>query len=285
MQALLRLVAWRVRHPAGRAMLRASPAPAVPVMNPCLARRRRILLGAAAFAAAAMAPPARAVDWAFWRGTHKGSGRVLKEQRPLEPVHALHLGGSTKVALRQADRDFIEIETDDNLLGLIEAPVSFGILRVRSEGAMRPTRLEITLHLQRLESIEAGGSAAVLGDRWTGRRLKLALGGSAVVKIPQLDLQELDLSAGGSAVLNLAGRCARLDASLGGSSVLSAKHLRAAEANLRASGSAQAVAWVSERLDAKASGSAGVRYYGTPRVDAQRSGSAVVTALGSEPGA
>jgi hypothetical protein len=98
-------------------------------------------------------------------------------------------------------------------------------------------------------------------------------------------LQELDLSAGGSSVLNLAGRCARLDAAMGGSSVLSAKHLRCVEANLRAGGSSQAVAWVTERLDAKASGSAGVRYYGTPKVDAQRTGSAVVTALGSEPGA
>jgi hypothetical protein len=242
--------------------------------------RRRLLLGVSALAAA----PAHAVDWAFWRGTHKGSGRVLKEQRPLEAVHSLHLGGSTRLALRQAERDFIEIETDDNLLGLIEAPVKFGILRISTEGSIRPTRLEITLHLRELSAIEAGGSAAVLAERWTGRRLKLSLGGSAVAKIAQLDVQELTLSAGGSSVLNLAGRCARLDAAIGGSSVLSAKHLRCAEANLRTAGSAQAVAWVTERLDAMASGSAGVRYYGTPKVDAQRSGSAVVTGLGAEPG-
>jgi hypothetical protein len=252
-------------------------------MNTLFSRRRRLLLGTAG--AAAVAGPAQAVEWAFWRGTHKGSGRVLKEQRPLQGVHSLHLGGSTRLALRQADNDFIEIETDDNLLGLIEAPVRFGILRIDTEGSIRPTRLEITLHLRELAAIEAGGSSAVLGERWTGRRLKLSLGGSAVVKIAQLDVQELSLSSGGSAVLNLAGRCARLDASLAGSSVLSAKHLRAAEANLRVAGSAQAVAWVTDRLDAKAAGSAGVRYYGTPKVDAQRSGSAVVTGLGGEPGA
>jgi hypothetical protein len=246
-------------------------------------RRRRVLLGAAA-AAASASGPAQALDWTFWRGTHKGSGKVMKEERPLERVHSLHLGGSTRLALRQAERDFIEIETDDNLLGLIEAPVKFGILRIDTEGSVRPTRLEITLHLRELAAIEAGGSAAVLAERWSGRRLKLRLGGNAVVKIAQLDMQELDLSAGGSAVFNLAGRCARLDAAMAGSSVLSAKHLRAAEANLRVAGSAQAVAWVTERLDAKAAGSAGVRYYGTPKVDAQRSGSAVVTGLGSEPG-
>jgi hypothetical protein len=254
-------------------------------MSTLSSRRRTILLGTAGLAAVGATGTARAVDWAFWRGTHKGSGRVLKEQRPLMPAHSLHLGGSTRLALRQAERDFIEIETDDNLLGLIEAPVKFGILRINTEGSMRPTRLEITLHLRELSAIEAGGSSAVLGEGWRGRRLKIHVGGSAVVKIAQLDLQELDLSAGGSSVLNLAGQCARLDAAMGGSSVLSAKHLRAAEANIRASGSAQAVAWVTERLDAKASGSAGVRYYGTPKVDAQRSGTAVVTALGSEPGA
>lgn len=253
-------------------------------MSTLFSRRRRLLLGTAAVGASGVAGPAHAVEWAFWRGTHKGSGKVLKEQRPLGPVRALHLGGSTRLALRQADRDFIEIETDDNLLGLIEAPVKFGILRVDTKGSMRPTRLEITLHLRQLDTIDAGGSAAVLVDKWNGPRLKLALGGNAVVKIAQVDVQVLDLAAGGSAVFNLAGRCARLDVAMGGSSVLSAKHLRAAEANLRVAGSGQAVVWVTERLDAKASGSAGVRYYGTPKVDAQRSGSAVVTGLGSEPG-
>jgi hypothetical protein len=285
MRPAVRLVACIVRGSAACAMLQISARWAVPVMSTLSSRRRRMFLGAAAVAAAGATGPARATDWAFWRGTHKGSGKVLKEQRPLEPVQSLHLGGSTRLALRQADRDFIEIETDDNLLGLIEAPVKSGILRIDTEGSMRPTRLEITLHLRELTSIEAGGSAAVLGERWTGRRLKLSLGGSAVVKMAQLDVQELNLSAGGSSVFNLGGRCARLDAALGGSSVLSAKHLRCVEANLRAGGSSQAVAWVTERLDAKASGSAGVRYYGAPKVDAQRSGSAVVTGLGSEPGA
>ena len=282
MPRVAHLVAARVHGPAAWAMLGAPASSASAAMSPFVPRRRRILLGVSAVAAVGAA---QAADWSFWRGMHKGSGRVLKEQRPLEPVHALHLSGSTRLALRQADRDFIEIETDDNLLGLIEAPVKDGVLRIRSEGSIRPTALAITLHLQRLESVEAGGSAAVLGEAWSGRRLKVHLGGSAVVKLARLDLQQLDLAAGGSAVLNLAGRCARLDATLGGSSVLSAKHLRTAEANLRAAGSAQAVAWVTERLDAKASGSAGVRYYGSPKVDAQRSGSAEVTALGGEPGA
>jgi nicotinamidase-related amidase len=246
-------------------------------------RRRRILQSAAALAAASLSGHARAIDWAFWRGSQKGSGKVMREQRPLEPIHALRLGGSTKLELRQSDRDFVEIETDDNLLALIEVPVRDGVLRIEPEGSIRPTRLSITVHARQVETIDVGGSAAVLCDRWTGRRLKIGQGGSSVVRIAQLDVEELMLDAGGSTVAHLAGRAARIEVLLGGSSVLSAKHLQAVEGRVRTSGSAQAVAWVTERLDAQASGLSGLRYYGSPKADANRSGSAVITPLGAEP--
>jgi nicotinamidase-related amidase len=247
--------------------------------------RRRFLQTAVALAAAAASSTALAVDWAFWRGSQKGSGKVLREQRPLEPIQSIRLGGSSKIELRQADRDFVEIETDDNLLALIEAPVRNGVLRIESEGAIRPTRLTIVVHAREVESIHIGGSAAVLCDRWTGRRMTIDQAGSSVVRVAHLEVQELRLDSGGSSVAHLAGRVAKLEASLGGSSVLSAKRLQAAEGKVSTSGSAQVVAWITDRLDAQASGASGLRYYGSPKADAQRSGSAVIAPLGPEPGA
>lgn len=249
-------------------------------MTPFTSPRRRLLvLGAGLFAAGA----AHAMDWPWRRSPQKGSGRVLREQRPLEPVTALRLGGSVKIELRPGERDMVEVETDDNLLALIDTSVSDGVLRIAPEGSMRPTRLAITLHARQLESITVGGSAAVLCERWAGRRLNLTLGGSGVVRIAQLDLAELTVEGGGSGVLNLAGRVGRMDVTLGGSSVLSAKHLQATEGRVRLGGSAQAVAWVTGQLDARVSGSSGLRYYGSPKLDAGRSGSGVIAPLGAEP--
>nr|WP_281375157.1 head GIN domain-containing protein [Aquabacterium terrae] len=196
----------------------------------------------------------------------------------------MRLSGSVKVELRQADRDAVEVETDDNLQPLIQLVQRDGALDIAERGPIKPTQLSIVVFVRRLESIAVGGAAGLVAPGpWLGERLRLDVGGAGVVKFSALAVEHVGVDAGGSSVLNLGGRAGVLKGALGGAATLSARRLQAREADLRVGGSAQAVLWVRESLQGSVGGAGGLRYYGKPRTDVSRGGAGKVAALGAEP--
>ena len=69
----------------------------------------------------------------------KGSGKIATERRDLKGFKGVEVGGVFQVEIT-AGKDFeVEVETDDNLLALIETEVDDGVLEIGSKGRISPT--------------------------------------------------------------------------------------------------------------------------------------------------
>src|SRR5437762_1130357 len=85
-------------------------------------------------------------NFSFFNGI-KGSGNTITEKRGLSGFKAVDVGGIFKVEIT-AQKDFaVEIETDDNLLPLIETEVEDGVLKIESDKRLSshsPIRVRIS---------------------------------------------------------------------------------------------------------------------------------------------
>lgn len=253
-------------------------------MHAPIQRRHVMRLGLPLFGLAGLCWPGAGQALGF--GSLKGSGTVQRELRGVKPFSALRLGGSMAAELRHGALPQVEVETDENLLPLIELRMEDTTLVVSEKESMRPTRRRIVVHTPGLDSLHLGGSAALRCDAWSAARLTLTCGGSASVKLQGLKLQTLFAELGGSSQVSAEGEVDELTAVLGGSAGLRAGRLQARRAALQAGGSSQSTLWVQQKLQAALSGSSGLRYHGQPTVlETSKSGSAFVKALGEGPAA
>jgi hypothetical protein len=247
-------------------------------MTASIIHRRVLLLGAALAPAAAGAG-----SWSFG-GTTRGSGKITREVRVVEPFDTLRVSGASKLELRQGEREGIEVETDDNIQPLIETMHRGSTLEIGQRGNIKPTSLSIVITARRIDVLEVSGAAGLVAPgRWRAEKMRLEVGGAGVLKFADLAVEHLGVEGGGSGVLNLGGSAGVLRGALGGASTLSAKRLSAREADLRVGGSAQAVLWVRESLQGSVGGAGALRYYGKPRADVSRGGAGKVAALGLTP--
>ena len=84
-------------------------------------------------------------------GGVKGSGNVTTESREISGFNAVDVGGVFQVDIT-AKKDFaVEIEADDNIIGLITTEVDGNVLKIGTERKISPTSL-IRVHVLRLTS-------------------------------------------------------------------------------------------------------------------------------------
>ncbi|MBX3619634.1 MAG: DUF2807 domain-containing protein [Rhizobacter sp.] len=250
------------------------PLAAPPIATHPLARRAAALVFLLALAAAMVQPA-----WA----AAPGSGRVVRQARPLGDFSAVSVASAARVELRQGDRASVEVEADDALLPLIGTRVVDGSLVVEDLQPFRSSQARVLIVVRRLTSLAVGGSTAVRVEGLNTPSLALSLGGSSVTTVSALRAARLHVSAGGSSALSVEGAADDVSLSLGGSSTVDARAFPAAAVSVAAGGSAQAQVWARGALSLTLAGASSVRYYGTPTLSLTRAGSATVTALGEAP--
>lgn len=105
-------------------------------------------------------------SWKRWIHTKVvwGSGKVVRESRPISGVHAIESVGSWEVHVTQGSPESVEVETDQNLLPLVETTVTDGrlVISARPNVAMRPTReVRCYVTVSDLTAAEVSGSGAL----------------------------------------------------------------------------------------------------------------------------
>jgi hypothetical protein len=188
-------------------------------------------------------------------GTVQGSGRAVVESREVASFREVSVGGGARLVLTQTGRESLTVETDDNLLPLVETEVrngrlSLGFRSGTSVSTARGLRFELTA--RELSAIEASGGTRVEA---TG------------IDTPAL---RVDVSGGGQ--LRAEGRAARQEVSASGGGQYDGARLASAAARVDASGGGWAVVDVADELDASASGGGRIEYTGHPRVRQETSG-------------
>ena len=193
--------------------------------------------------------------------TVKGSGDVITEERQLPEFKIIKLKGIGRVVLTQGQTHSIGIQTDDNIMPLIETEVHADEL-VISQGNynLRPTTLEFNIMVAHLKGIAISGSGEVMGkNRFVSDDFFAKISGSGDMAL-ELEVMELETKISGSG-------------SMSGSGKINAFDMQTQNVSLKVSGSGDCKVNAAETLDTRISGSGDVFYKGHPRITSKISGS------------
>lgn len=243
--------------------------------------RRHLLI----LAACSVAPFARADI--FGGPAVRGSGMLKTQARDVGTFTGVTLALSAVVEVRQGDKDVVVIETDDNLLPLIETVVENGTLRIRLKnrtGSIAAKAIRIGVTARVIEALAVAGAGEIRVDTLQTKSLAATISGSGDIRIGQLDAASFKANINGSGDLTVAGKSDTLQGAIAGSGTLQSGKLEARTAALKIAGSGYAKVWARETLAVSVAGSGDVDYYGSPALTRSVAGSGTIKRLGPAPG-
>lgn len=178
-------------------------------------------------------------------GGVQGSGTVESEQRDVGPFTRIDLTGSPDVDVRVGEPLEVIVETDDNLLPLIETRVEGDTLHVGSTKSYSTRKgVVIRVRVPSLESVSVQGSGDITATGVAGESFEAEVTGSG------------DIVARGTV------RSVR--ATISGSGDIDLSDLRAEDAAVTVRGSGDIEVYATGELDASVVGSGDIRYRGDP---------------------
>lgn len=234
-------------------------------------------------ALAVIAPATYAGSWGI--GHTQGSGTFKTESRAIGHFTGVSMGLPGSVELRIGGTEGITIETDDNLMPLIETVVENGVLEIRTTKrniGIAPRRLKIVVNAKSVDRLALGGSGTIDAGVLRGAKVSVDLGGSGEIHLKGVESNALSVDLGGSGNLKVAGGNAnKVSLSIAGSGDIDLGKLKAARASANIAGSGNATVSVRDTLDVNIVGSGDVNYYGDPRVSKSVMGSGSANRVGA----
>lgn len=243
----------------------------------------RVLLLAALFGLSAV--PASSLAWGLGNSV-SGSGVIKKEARSVGPFTGISLSVPGRADVVQGGSEGVTIETDDNILPLIETVIEEGKLKIRFKDrnmSVSTKTLKMTINVKTIESISVAGSTDVHAVKLQAGKFKASIAGAGDVFITTLDTDELTLSIAGSGNFAAGGKANSVVGKIAGSGDIRIENLVANTVKLSIAGSGDAKVWAKESLTVSVAGSGSVAYYGDAKVKKSVAGIGSVKRLGSAP--
>lgn len=198
----------------------------------------------------------------------KGSGNVITETRTLSGFHAIDIGGAFEIELIKSSEEKIIIETDDNIMPLIETRVSGGELSVDNKKEINnPTKLKLTIYYINIDELDISGAAELYSsDVLKTESLEMECSGASELTL-KIETGKLDADFSGASKVELEGQANMVKLEISGAAVINAYGLETKELDLDASGAAVVKVLVMDKLHIEASGASSVKYKGDPSID------------------
>ena len=232
---------------------------------------RHIALAAAVVTCALPATQALAspLDWVAGERV-QGNGAIKKQTRTAANFTGVSLSLPGDVELRMGNTEGVTIETDDNLLPLIETVVEKGVLKLRPTKRntnMQTKHMKIVVTAKSIDNLSVGGSGSITADAVRGNKLNFAVGGSGSIEVKGMDGGDAAVSLGGSGDFKSGpGAVATLSVNIGGSGDVDVGQVKSRDASVSVAGSGEATVWATDRLGVSIAGSGDVNYYGEPKI-------------------
>ncbi len=177
----------------------------------------------------------------------KGSGPVVREERPAAGVRAVEYSAFGKLEIVQGEEEGLTVMGQGNILPHIISEVDGDTMRIYVKGSIDPTYgLQMRLRVRELRSITAGGAGGISASGISGDALSISVSGGNTVAV--------------------AGKVYEQSVTLSGSGSYDGSALESQRATVTIDGFADAVVRVAEQLRANISGNGSVEYFGEPRV-------------------
>lgn len=234
-----------------------------------------------------------------------GSGEIVTQTFKVSGFHRVTLEGFGDVFIEQGQTESLSVETDENILPLLDIRVrgSELFLGTKNSVNLNPSksityRLTVrdldriglsgsgTFHAESLKSGSFGVSVSGSGDvdisNLEADELSIELNGSGNILMENIDVKTVDTTLQGSGDIRLGGKADTQKVRVGGSGNYLAGDLQTNAGDVSIPGSADVTMWVEDQLNIKISGSGNIRYYGKPVIDQSISGSGDITSLGEK---
>jgi hypothetical protein len=241
-----------------------------------------IAVSALGFATALAIPPAQARGWSWEKVT--GSGRIQVETRSPGHFNGVALDLPADLELRIGATESITLETDDNLLPMIETTIDNGTLHIRPSKSrlnFDTRRLKIVVQAKAIDKLALGGSGSINADPLRAARLMIDVKGSGSINVKGIDADALSVSLSGSGDLSVGGGAAStLSLSIAGSGDVDLGKLRSLNATVSIAGSGDTTLSARDTLSVSIAGSGDVNYYGDPRISKTVFGSGSANRIG-----
>ncbi len=216
----------------------------------------------------------------------RGSGELVTETRAVSGFSAVEFSGLGEVEIIQDGSESITITTDDDVMPHVVTEVRGETLVVGFdfEGpiSILPTRMEVTLHVDELDSIAATGAWRVHADSLEGTDLETLISGTGSIRIDQILVTDLRAEISGAGEMAIAGEVVSQYSAISGTGEYNAGDLKSESARVDISGSGETTLWVTVSLEVTVSGAGRIYYYGQPQVDFTKSGTGMLSSLGEK---
>jgi hypothetical protein len=246
-----------------------------------------LTLALSAFAIMVPAAPAQAGSWGWNSERVQGSGNIKTETRALGHFNGVAMGLPGSMELRIGNAEGVTIETDDNLMPLIETVIENGTLKIRTSKRnlnLETRRLKIVVQARAVDNLSLGGSGSIDADPLRGAKMHIDLGGSGSINVKGIESESLSVTVGGSGDLKIGGGASqKLSVSVAGSGDVDMGRLQSIDASVNIAGSGEAKIAVRDRLSVTIAGSGDVNYYGDPKVSKTVVGSGSTNRIGASP--
>jgi hypothetical protein len=238
-------------------------------------------------------------------GLVEGSGNIITQTVDVSGFDQVTLEGFGDVYLEQGQSERLSVQTDDNLLSLLDIKVRGKELRIGIKPGFDVSPSEsITYNLivKDLHSVSLAGSGnfymepvkssdlivSVLGSGdikikgMNTDKLSIDLNGSGNITVENVNAKTVDASLRGSGDIKLAGNANTQFVTINGSGKYLTGSLETDKTQISLPGSADITVWANDELNIHISGSGNLQYYGRPAVDQNISGSGNITSLGDK---
>ncbi len=177
----------------------------------------------------------------------KGSGVRKTEQRTVNPFSSMTTEGAFEIVVVCQKPQTFEISGDDNLLPLVGADVSGGVLHIKNTqnySAHEPITIKISVPDIAFVRVDGAGT----------------------MEISALKNDNLKIKSNGAPTIRVAGETKLLEISANGAGKIDAHKLRATSATVEANGVPGIEVFASDDLNVNVSGPARILYHGDPKV-------------------
>lgn len=241
----------------------------------------------------------------FTTSSVSGSGNIETQMIDVSNFDRVILEGFGDVYIDQKQTYSLSVQTDDNLVSLLDIQVRSNELRlgIKQGVEVHPTQsITYNITVPELNSVALSGSGNFYLEPMKSSNLTVSMAGSGNIDIKGLNAGNLSIDLNGSGNITIEDINAKIvDASLKGSGDIKlegsantqnvtidgsgnylAGSLQTNTADVSVPGSADVTVWVNDELKIRVNGSGDIQYYGKPIVDQNVSGSGNITSLGKK---
>jgi hypothetical protein len=182
------------------------------------------------------------------RNQIQGSGKRQMQKREVAPFTAISTEGAFTIEVTCQKDLGLEVEGDDNVLGVVSSEVSNKVLRLRNTSSYSvgdPVKFRISV--PNLEGISVSGA---------GR-----------IEIKGMNNEKFEIDSSGAPTINVSGNTKVIDIDTSGAGKIDTHNLHAARGVVDSKGVSKIDLDVAEQLDVTVSGPSTVTYKGDPVVN------------------